>query len=87
MNSGEAESQSATDQLFNLACLYRDTERYAQSEAFFERTLAVDEQALGPDHPYVADDLEEYAKLRRKMGREAEAAELEARVTAIRGPG
>ncbi len=80
---GEGHPNTAVS-LYNLARLYRDTDRFAESGEYFERTLKVDEQALGPDHPYVADDLEEYAKLRRKMGDAAGAAELEARVKAIR---
>jgi len=70
---------------YNLAQLYRDTDRFERSAEYFRRTIEVDEKSLGPDHPYVADDLEEYAKLRRKMGMDAEADELEARVKAIRG--
>lgn len=47
--------------------------------------IEMDTKTLGAEHPYVADDLEELAKLRRKMGMDAAADELEARVRAIRG--
>ena len=50
----------------------------------FERVVEVDSKALGADHPYVAADLEEYAKLRRLMGEDDTADELQARADAIR---
>jgi len=71
--------------LFNLAQLYRDTDRFDLSAEYFEQVIQVDEKSLGAEHPYVADDLEEFAKLRRRMGMDAAADELEARVKAIRG--
>ena len=70
--------------MHNLARLYRETDRYDESRSFFERTLRIDERALGPNHPFVAEDLEEYAKLLRKTGDDAEASRLEARAKAIR---
>jgi len=45
------------------------------------------EKALGPEHPNVAQSLENYAVLLRTMGRSAEAAEMEARAKAIRAKG
>jgi len=39
---------------------------------------------LGAEHPDTIRTLENYAKLLKKMGREGEAAGLEARVEAIR---
>ncbi len=41
-------------------------------------------KALGPDHPDVAQSLENYAALLRETGRSAEAKEMEARAKAIR---
>jgi len=52
--------------------------------AWYERALAIYEQALGPEHTYVATCLENYAVLLREMRRPKEAGELEARVSAIR---
>ncbi len=46
--------------------------------------MAIVEKALGPDHPDVAQSLENYAALLRKTGRSAEAEKLEARAEAIR---
>jgi len=42
------------------------------------------EKALGPEHPYVAGSLENYAALLRKTGRDIEATKMEARAKAIR---
>lgn len=38
---------------------------YAEAEALFKRSLAIDEKALGPDHPDVAQRLKNLAGLRR----------------------
>ncbi len=45
---------------------------------------AIREKALGPEHPNVAQSLENYADLLRKTGRDAEVRKLEARAKAIR---
>ena len=50
----------------------------------YQRALSIYEKALGPEHPNVATSLENYAALLRKVGREAEAAGMEARAEAIR---
>ena len=58
---------------------------YAEAEAQYKRALAIREKALGPDDPLVAQSLENYAALLRKIGgREEEAAKMEARAKAIR---
>ncbi len=49
-----------------------------------KRALAIREEALGPEHPHVAQSLENYAALLRETGRGAEAAKREARAEAIR---
>ncbi len=65
----------------NLAVLYHA--RYAEAEPLHERSLAIREMALGPDHPDVAPSLENYAALLGEVGRTAEAEEMEARAEAI----
>ncbi len=47
-------------------------------------TRVVGPRTLGPEHPNVAQSLENYAALLRKTGRADEAAEMEARAKAIR---
>ena len=58
--------------------------KYAEAEPLYQRSLAILEKALGPEHPLVATSLENYAALLRNMNREAEAAQMEARAKAIR---
>jgi hypothetical protein len=41
--------------------------RYADAEPLYQRSLAIPEKALGPEHPNVATVLENYAFLLRKM--------------------
>jgi hypothetical protein len=48
------------------------------------RSLAIYEEVLGPEHPTLAQALENYAVLLHKMGREVEAQKTEARAKAIR---
>ncbi len=42
------------------------------------------QQALGPEHPNVAQSLENYAELLRETGRADEAVKMEVRAKAIR---
>ena len=73
----------ATD-LNNLAALYQAQGNYAEAEPLYQRALAIDEKALGPEHPDVATSLENYASLLRETGRAGDAAEMETRAQAIR---
>ena len=70
--------------LNNLAGVYYSQGKYTEAEPLFMRALAIDEKALGPEHPSVATNLENYAGLLRKTDREAEAETLEVRAKAIR---
>ena len=58
--------------------------RYREAEPLYQRSLAIREKALGPDHPNVATSLENYAALLRKLDRTAEAETMEVRAKAIR---
>ncbi len=64
--------------------LYHTQGRYAEAEPLYQRSLAIREKALGPDHPHVAQNLENYAALLRKTGRNTEATKMEARAASIR---
>ena len=57
--------------LNNLALVYHEQGKYAEAEPLYRRGLAIQEKALGPEHPNVATSLENYAKLLRKTNREA----------------
>ncbi len=70
--------------LNNLAALYPALGRYGEAEPLHQRSLAIYEKALGPEHPDVAQSMENYADLLRETGRGAEAAKMEARAKAIR---
>jgi len=57
--------------------------RYDEVEPLYQRSLAIVEKALGPEHPDVATSLENYAPLLRQIGRADEAERMEARAKAI----
>ena len=63
---------------------YLDQGRYTDAEPLYKRALAIQEKALGLDHPVVAQSLENYAHLLRDTGCGTEAAKMEARAQAIR---
>ncbi len=65
--------------------IYCGQGRYPEAEAVFNRALSIREEMLGPEHPAVAALLEQYAVLPRKMDRETEAREMEARGKTIVG--
>ena len=64
--------------------LYWNQGRYAEAEPLYQRSLAILEKAMGPEHPEVAPTLENYATKLREAGRKAEADELDARIKMIR---
>jgi tetratricopeptide (TPR) repeat protein len=70
--------------LNNLAAAYAAQGKYADAEPLYQRSLAVLEQVHGPDHPDVATTLLNYAALLRATKHGAEAAQFEARASAIR---
>ena len=70
--------------LNNLAVLYRAQGRYAEAEPLYKRSLAIDEKALGPEHPDVGTALNNLAGLYQAQGRYAEAEPLVQRSLAIR---
>ncbi len=55
----------------------------AAASAYYERALALDETALGPDHPDLVRLLDDLADLRVRQGRLPEAAALLTRVLGI----
>ncbi len=67
-----------------LGTVYLEQGRYAEAEPLLQRSLAIMEQALGPEHPNVAQGLENYADLLRVLNRHAEAEKMETRAQAIR---
>ena len=59
------------------------TNRLAEAEPLMRRALAIDEQSYGPDHPDVATDLNNLARLLQATNRLAEAEPLMRRALAI----
>ena len=49
--------------LDNLALLYENQSRYEAAEPLYKRALAVWQKALGPDHPLVAQSINNLADL------------------------
>jgi tetratricopeptide (TPR) repeat protein len=70
--------------LNNLALLYKAQGMYVEAEPLYKRSLAIMEKAFGPDHPNVATVCENMAECYKKVGKEKEAEELEARAREIR---
>jgi tetratricopeptide (TPR) repeat protein len=75
---GAEPAQIATTQ-YNLARLCYEQGRYEEAEALYKEALRTREKVLGPEHPDTIRTMREYADLLRVMGREGEAAALEAR--------
>jgi tetratricopeptide (TPR) repeat protein len=63
--------------------LYLNQSRYAEAEPLYQRSLAIQEKALGRDHPDVANSLYGLAVLYRNQGRYADAEPLFQRALAI----
>ncbi|CAN0202624.1 unnamed protein product, partial [Pylaiella littoralis] len=58
--------------------------KYAEAEALYERSQAINEKALGPDHPDLAATLHGRAGLLQKQGKYAEAEALYERCQEIK---
>jgi eukaryotic-like serine/threonine-protein kinase len=70
--------------LANLAGVHDSTGSYAEAKALHERALAIEERALGPEHPSVATSLNNLALVHRATGSYAEAKALQERALGIR---
>ena len=70
--------------LNNLGSLYQGRGNYASAEPLLKRALAIWEKANGPDHPDVAECLENLARLYKATKRIPEANALEKRAARIR---
>ncbi|CAM9244996.1 unnamed protein product, partial [Ectocarpus sp. 12 AP-2014] len=57
--------------------------KYEEAEAFYRRSLAIDEKVYGPDHPAVATDLNNRAVLMYAQGKFTEAISLLERAVSI----
>jgi tetratricopeptide (TPR) repeat protein len=66
-----------------MGCYLHAVADYATARAAFERALAIDEQAFGPDHPNVARDINNLGWLLRDLGDLATARAAFERALAI----
>jgi tetratricopeptide (TPR) repeat protein len=66
-----------------LGSLYQAQGQYSLAEPLYQRTLSIWEQALGPDHPWVAYPLNGLATLSREQGQYSLAERLYQRALAI----
>jgi tetratricopeptide (TPR) repeat protein len=69
--------------LNNLALTLDAQARYSEAEPLYQRALAIDEKALGPNHPNVATNLNNLAALYKEQGKYSEAEALYQRALAI----
>lgn len=84
----EAESFDAKDpklanSLNNLANCLRNQGKYPEAEQHYKRALEVRQKALGPLHADLVGIYENYAKMLRAAGREAEANKMDQHARAI----
>jgi tetratricopeptide (TPR) repeat protein len=70
--------------LLNQAAFYsQERGQYAEAEPLYKRSLAINEKALGPEHPHVATVLNNLALLYNVQGKYTEAEPLYKRSLAI----
>ena len=67
-----------------MADLHKAQGRYVAAESLYQRSLAIREKALGPDHPDVAASLENMSKLYAAMDKPDDAKKLADRAAEIR---
>jgi tetratricopeptide (TPR) repeat protein len=71
--------------LDRLAVVYEDQQKYAEAEPFRRRSIEIKERAWGERRSsYLVDALAAFANVLHKIGREQDAAEVDARIEAIR---
>lgn len=64
--------------------MYREMGRWREAESLYQQALKVLEKNPGPEHPQMAEALEEYVTLLRKVGRNRVADDMASRAKRIR---
>ena len=77
-------SKEAGYVLFKMGFYLYDRAAYTQAEPLYQRALDIREKALGPEHPNVAQSLNNLAELYRTQGQYAQAEPLYQRALGIR---
>ncbi len=72
----EEQAPRLTTSLNNLALLYLGQDRFAEAEPLFQRSLAIAEKVLGPEHPDMATSLNNVALVYYNQGKHAKAEPL-----------
>lgn len=70
--------------LYHLATLLHVQKEYTEAEALYQRCIVITRRAVGENHPKLAARLAGYARLLRHTNRDQRAAEMQARISAIR---
>lgn len=71
------------DGINTLAGIYYQQDKHEQCEPLLERSLRLRQRALGAEHPDIADNLRDYAKFLKKIGRAEEAEKMYGQAKAI----
>ena len=79
-----ADQLDLASSLDGLAVVYDTEGKHAEADPLFKRSLAIKEKALGPNHPRLANFLQNYAAHLRATKHASEADQMEAREKAIR---
>jgi tetratricopeptide (TPR) repeat protein len=69
--------------LYKLARALSELGRLTEAEPVYQQTVTAIEEQLGLESPHLANCLQDYAKVLRRLGREAEAARVESRAGTI----
>jgi len=67
----------------NLGALYGAKRQYAEAERMLKQALNIKEKILGAEHPDLITTLQNYSMLLKKLDRNQEATEIDARVEQI----
>lgn len=66
--------------LDDLSTLYSDSGRLGEAEAALERALTIRDRSLAPGHPEIEKTLRQMVVLKRHLGKETEALEIDRRL-------
>lgn len=76
-------SLRVADTLFSLASVYSEEQKYTEAVPLYERVLLIQDVNLGPDKMQLLRTLTAYSAALRKLHRDSQAAEVQARIEAI----
>ncbi len=80
------ENVEVAESIHNLAVLYENQARYDKAEMYYRTALELRQKLLGPDNIRTIETSEHFARLLRRIQKNAEAAPLEEHARAVREP-